>query len=1066
MTLITGGAGADSIEGTQGNDTIVPFGGSDTIFAGGGDDSIVDVAGDDAYRFDLGDGDDTIQDLSGVSDAIVFGPGFDYEDLTVTRIGDDLRFGLDLDAAGAGGSILIKGMGADREAMVERLVFTRIAPGGGTDDGDLPLDVSAVVDFSKFDSKDLPGRDTGVVPLKALASILVFGDEDDELLTAGGSGRRLILGGRGDDTVSYERNGPSEIGTPAPDGNGPIVIGPPEGQDTIDPPERIDIVPSDPDERGPVTIIDPPWTPIDDREWPDLDGMPDLAYLQVPESPDFREWVGGLFSGRKQTVANFAGEKDIVRFSEDFGSGSGIFFRNGNFQDASPLLSPVYKKTSTVGIAQPAGVNIVALGEDLSSFDYPLKLEGLESLEFTPHDDRFIIDLLDDGKTQTGTGAIRLGAGDDVALVLSGKPGDLEIDGGEGNDILIALSGEGTKVIGGLGRDHIVNMTPGGQLYGDSIDGLTPGSDGTPSEVPDTAENADHFWFAPGTTIMDPQKNDILSYYGIPLTGGDASNSALSLSVGARLGGGFGADIAGALSSAFSIYAFSVAVGTGGRVIPFFDTLVPFISYVAVKDESSKGYDVFVYNTLSFMFKLATGQEPPQVVQVGGVDVAPEGSQRIRQYDFDDGFPSLPGALSGIAALDASQRNETADLGMLWNFPNAFQIAMGVLGGLKELLVATPIAKTIVELYSALSLADGAMWVWGAAVRKAKALDWAAGEDPLIIDLDGDGIETVAVDQSGVFFDSDLDRFAEAQGWLDGDDGFLVRDLNDNGRVDDISEMFGGESGSGYGDLARFDEAARGGDGDGRITAADAIWGDLLIWQDLDQDGNTDAGELHSLDDLGILALDLAAEELGATTPQGTRLLASGEVEFADGTITRMFDAIFETIQTFTRYAGEAGHAAWQRENVVDTAGLGSITNLAVAAANDVQLSEIVDRVGAAMTTPDILILQEQVGEILSYWGQTLETTQELTPVLLVANADGAVTLADRGVYVEDEAGGYWTLASGASVRGPSGAAIDRPTLEQVMAQATADGQVWQMEQTWSPATRGAEAVHREWSAS
>ena len=87
----------------------------------------------------------------------------------------------------------------------------------------------------------------------------------------------------------------------------------------------------------------------------------------------------------------------------------------------------------------------------------------------------------------------------------------------------------------------------------------------------------------------------------------------------------------------------------------------------------------------------------------------------------------------------------------------------------------------------------------------------------IINDLDGDGIETTERGARAVYFDVDADRFAERTGWLGGDDGFLVRDLNGNGRIDAISEMFGGAGASGLGQLAAFDA-----DNDGKITRADA----------------------------------------------------------------------------------------------------------------------------------------------------------------------------------------------------------------------------------------------------
>ena len=61
---------------------------------------------------------------------------------------------------------------------------------------------------------------------------------------------------------------------------------------------------------------------------------------------------------------------------------------------------------------------------------------------------------------------------------------------------------------------------------------------------------------------------------------------------------------------------------------------------------------------------------------------------------------------------------------------------------------------------------------------------------PLILDLDGNGVETVSVND-GVYFDHDGNGFAEKSGWVSKDDAILVRDLNNNGQIDDGSELFG-----------------------------------------------------------------------------------------------------------------------------------------------------------------------------------------------------------------------------------------------------------------------------------
>lgn len=62
---------------------------------------------------------------------------------------------------------------------------------------------------------------------------------------------------------------------------------------------------------------------------------------------------------------------------------------------------------------------------------------------------------------------------------------------------------------------------------------------------------------------------------------------------------------------------------------------------------------------------------------------------------------------------------------------------------------------------------------------------------PLVVDLDGDGkIETVSTD-GNVHFDFDSNQKIENSGWIGKNEGFLVRDINGNGQIDNGTEMFG-----------------------------------------------------------------------------------------------------------------------------------------------------------------------------------------------------------------------------------------------------------------------------------
>ncbi len=63
--------------------------------------------------------------------------------------------------------------------------------------------------------------------------------------------------------------------------------------------------------------------------------------------------------------------------------------------------------------------------------------------------------------------------------------------------------------------------------------------------------------------------------------------------------------------------------------------------------------------------------------------------------------------------------------------------------------------------------------------------------DPLAIDLDGDGIETVGVTATPILFDHNGDGLRTGTGWVKGDDAWLVLDRNGNGLVDSGRELFG-----------------------------------------------------------------------------------------------------------------------------------------------------------------------------------------------------------------------------------------------------------------------------------
>ncbi|WP_371171731.1 hypothetical protein [Aliiroseovarius sp. 2305UL8-7] len=163
--------------------------------------------------------------------------------------------------------------------------------------------------------------------------------------------------------------------------------------------------------------------------------------------------------------------------------------------------------------------------------------------------------------------------------------------------------------------------------------------------------------------------------------------------------------------------------------------------------------------------------------------------------------------------------------------------------------------------------------------------------DPLVIDLDGDGVELTALSQSEAHFDLNVDGFAERTGWVSPDDGLLAIDVNGNGQIDDTTELFGDQTGfdNGFAQLAALDSNS-----DGKIDASDDGFNDLLVWRDLDQDGVSNDGELQSLSEIGIVSINVSADEVSETNA-GNTITHRGSFTFDDGSIGLIEDVLFES---------------------------------------------------------------------------------------------------------------------------------------------------------------------------
>ncbi len=222
------------------------------------------------------------------------------------------------------------------------------------------------------------------------------------------------------------------------------------------------------------------------------------------------------------------------------------------------------------------------------------------------------------------------------------------------------------------------------------------------------------------------------------------------------------------------------------------------------------------------------------------------------------------------------------------------------------------------------------------------------GVDPLVLDLDGDGLELTGLSSVSPRFDLDGDNFAEATGWVASDDGLLVRDLDGNGTIDDVSELFGSPTTSGFSELALLDS-----NGDGVISAADASFAQLQIWQDANQDGISQAGELSSVSALGIASISLTSQAPAQSTNAGNVIAADGSFTRTDGSSGSLSDVNFRIDNFLTSYLGDStvSAAAAAEANVK---GRGELADLAIAMTQDATLLQTVQTVMPTLTTPDL----------------------------------------------------------------------------------------------------------------
>ena len=278
---------------------------------------------------------------------------------------------------------------------------------------------------------------------------------------------------------------------------------------------------------------------------------------------------------------------------------------------------------------------------------------------------------------------------------------------------------------------------------------------------------------------------------------------------------------------------------------------------------------------------------------------------------------------------------------------------------------------------------------WGDINRDGDAHQY----DPLTLDLNGNGIETLAANgHDGALFDHERSGIRTGTGWVHSNDGILVYDRNDDGKINNGGELFGDNTllkdGStaahGFAALAELDE-----NGDGKVDAADSAFKKLGVWRDLNHNGISEEGEISSLEDVRVQSLNLAYKNADQNLGNGNTLAEVGSYTDADGNEHIMGDLQLSADRFHSRFSDSIELTDAQRREV-NLGGSGRVRNLREAAAQSSELADALQQYKNAETKEEQLALRDK---LLQAWANTDKSRDSIIKI----SADFAIhTQQDR----------------------------------------------------------------------
>ena len=491
LALNPSNGGNDTLDGGAGNDELDGDSGNDVLIGGTGQDLLIGGSGQDTYRFNLGDGIDTIEDMAGEGNRLVLGSsstavtlGMETSDTLVLRVGtagDAVRiinFGV-LTPAGAHpidsfefsdgtvltySQLLARGFQhfgtAGSESLTGTEFIDRIAAGDGDDTvsgrgGSDTLLGEAGNDRLYGDAGDdtLDGGDGNDELRGAIGTDVLSGGAGDDLLF-GDDGSDRLLGGSGNDT--YWLSAAGDV----------IVEFANEGIDTV----KLTI-------PGPYTFVLP--DQVENVELRD-DTYSESDVINLVGNQQNNQLAGGDLLDGKQGNDTLIGLGDnIYVFGRGYGqdviqTGQQTYASQG-FLDYIQLLAGVMPTDVTFESQGSSLVmKITGTSDQMMVANY---LDGTPTVGQIHFADGTIW-----GETEirtrlpvlTGTNGNDSLPGFDIDNQIFGLGGDDQLfgnggvdrlDGGAGNDYLVGGDGSDTYLFGrGGGQDWVNDFPPSGTI--------------------------------------------------------------------------------------------------------------------------------------------------------------------------------------------------------------------------------------------------------------------------------------------------------------------------------------------------------------------------------------------------------------------------------------------------------------------------------------------------------------------------------------------------------------------------------------------------------------------------